>query len=389
MAVCLTVWLVLSDMAASLPDPVLQKGGIVEDDYALATYKLLTVDWAVSSYDFARCLRHGRHWHVGFDTRVDQHNALCLNSKTLSEAESLGLHFAPGPSVSCDFVRNQTAICEWFTEPSAWQSYVTVPLEFTTRDFPHVFGKSPWVSGLDVFWSCCAAVRRNPYRFFQRILTSEIRISFPAGDIGGHLMFLRTLAAKEGISKIVEFGTRKGTSTLALFLGLADQSFFLGTSASVRSEESKTSQARAPLEMISYDVIRFRYRELFEEAGRLMGISYSQPIQSSLAAKFASTDILFIDTIHTYGQLRRELALHHHAVKKYIVLHDTELFAETARANEVELLRNREDSASWPEEDLTHGLRRAVNEFLRQHLEWQVMIHFPNDSGLTVLARRL
>lgn len=43
-------------------------------------------------------------------------------------------------------------------------------------------------------------------------------------------------------------------------------------------------------------------------------------------------DMLFIDTFHVYGQLRRELARHHGSVSRYIVLHDTEVDKDPGEA---------------------------------------------------------
>ena len=44
---------------------------------------------------------------------------------------------------------------------------------------------------------------------------------------------------------------------------------------------------------------------------------------SDLNITINKTDILFIDSWHCYGQLIRELDLHHKNVNKYIILHDT------------------------------------------------------------------
>jgi hypothetical protein len=46
------------------------------------------------------------------------------------------------------------------------------------------------------------------------------------------------------------------------------------------------------------------------------------------------TDLLFIDTWHVYGHLKRELAYWHSYAKKFIILHDTtvdEIYGETIR----------------------------------------------------------
>ena len=42
-------------------------------------------------------------------------------------------------------------------------------------------------------------------------------------------------------------------------------------------------------------------------------------------------DLLFIDTFHVYGQLKRELARFEGQVRRYIAMHDTEVDAEVSR----------------------------------------------------------
>eukprot|EP00933_Yihiella_yeosuensis_P046427 TRINITY_DN41950_c0_g1_i1.p1 TRINITY_DN41950_c0_g1~~TRINITY_DN41950_c0_g1_i1.p1 ORF type:complete len:332 (+),score=14.60 TRINITY_DN41950_c0_g1_i1:58-996(+) len=306
------------------------------------------------------CLRQGRQFHI----RPKQAQAACLSPEDRSSAAKYDGH------ISCAFIRNSTSMCEWFTRPQLvyWRSQ--------PRDFPNLFGEHNYFTGVEKFWSCCPAVRKNPYEFFQRIFTAEIRLSWPGGDIAGHLPFLRTLAAQQSTTKIVEFGTRKGTSTLAFLLGLADQ-----------VQLSRTVPSKSSVELTSYDVEPFRYAKLFQDAGRLLGISYSFRKQSSLKVQIPPIDILFIDTLHTYGLLRRELALHQHAVKHYIVLHDTEVWGEKTSLWDIDLLLSDPDTAGWPEEDYHAGLLRAVREFLQVHSEWQQVFHFKSDNGLTVLAR--
>eukprot|EP00933_Yihiella_yeosuensis_P037890 TRINITY_DN31889_c0_g1_i1.p1 TRINITY_DN31889_c0_g1~~TRINITY_DN31889_c0_g1_i1.p1 ORF type:complete len:386 (-),score=29.84 TRINITY_DN31889_c0_g1_i1:267-1424(-) len=350
-----------------------QEIGVTEDSEvtdALRSENLMRLEMDHRVDDMVRCLRRGREFHLGFDIeRVDQAQALCLRPADVKSASTL-IYWPFYANISCSFIRNSTQTCEWFTQPKReyWRSL--------NRDFPPFFGIHYFTGGLEFFWSCCSAVRQNPYKFFQRLFTAEVRISFPKGDIGGHLMFLRTLAARESTSRIVELGTRKGSSTMAFLLGLADQAQLSGSEPTFKA---------STLELISYDVEVFRYANIFREVAEMLGVSYSHRIQSSLEAQIPSTDILFIDTLHSYGQLRRELALHHHSVKNYIVLHDTETWADEVYHEEEAQLRLL--YPSWPEEDFNQGLRRGVDEFLQAHSEWKVIFHFENDNGLTVLAR--
>ena len=102
-------------------------------------------------------------------------------------------------------------------------------------------------------------------------------------------------------------------------------------------------------------------------------------LMNSLHVQIAPTDLLFIDTLHTYLQLKEELHLHNDKVKKWIILHDTESFGEF--------------SEGWqdipnPAIEQKQGINAAVKEFLTVHPEWQIKEHFTINNGLTVLERR-
>jgi len=72
------------------------------------------------------------------------------------------------------------------------------------------------------------------------------------------------------------------------------------------------------------------------------------------------TDLLFIDTAHTYEQCSKELKIHSHKVNKYLMFHDTTLCPE---------------------------LNKAIEEFLKDNLNWKVKEIFTNNNGLTVLEK--
>ena len=81
------------------------------------------------------------------------------------------------------------------------------------------------------------------------------------------------------------------------------------------------------------------------------------------------TDLLFIDTLHNYAQLRSELAKHSGQVRRYIVLHDTETFGFK------------------DELGLGPGLQQAIDEFLAANNSWRLRNKYTNNNGLTVLER--
>lgn len=87
-----------------------------------------------------------------------------------------------------------------------------------------------------------------------------------------------------------------------------------------------------------------------------------------LTVEIEPTDMLFVDTLHTYDQLRMELARHAWNVRKYLAFHDTEMFGDAG-------------------EDNGRGLNPAISEFLAAHPIWYECYRTNVNNGLTILAR--
>lgn len=92
------------------------------------------------------------------------------------------------------------------------------------------------------------------------------------------------------------------------------------------------------------------------------GTTFEFRHQSSLDITLPEHDLLFIDTLHEYDQLTKELDLHSGKCKKYILMHDTSLDGDTEM---------------W----------RAVQDFLARDSNWKLRERFENNNGLTVLER--
>jgi len=82
------------------------------------------------------------------------------------------------------------------------------------------------------------------------------------------------------------------------------------------------------------------------------------------------TDMLFIDTLHNYHQLKKELELHGNKVKKFLLFHDTVTFG------------HRDESGFGG-----IGLVPAIQEFCQLFPEWKLLEHYTNNNGLTILAK--
>lgn len=100
-------------------------------------------------------------------------------------------------------------------------------------------------------------------------------------------------------------------------------------------------------------------------------------------------DLVFIDTWHIYGQLKRELARYEPLAKKYIVMHDTTV--DEWEGETIRLGWNAEEQSKqtgWPVEEITKGLWPAVDEFLRKNEgKWELKKRYFNNNGLTILKR--
>ena len=110
--------------------------------------------------------------------------------------------------------------------------------------------------------------------------------------------------------------------------------------------------------------------------------------EDDLKCPLIKTDLLFIDTWHVYGHLKRELARWNLSVNKYIIMHDTtvdEWRGETLRLGLDSVTQS--VSSGIPVEEITKGLWPAIEEFLKEHPEWKLEKRYTNNNGLTILAR--
>jgi len=123
-----------------------------------------------------------------------------------------------------------------------------------------------------------------------------------------------------------------------------------------------------PKKLISYDLqIPDACRTVFD---LVKGNTEVQLIQgNTLEVQIEETDMLFIDTLHTYDQLKEELRLHGNKAKKYLVFHDTETFG----------LKGEDGSE--------RGLKNAFNEYKVLNPHWSLYRHYDNNNGLTILKR--
>lgn len=188
------------------------------------------------------------------------------------------------------------------------------------------------------------------------------------GDINEHLIYLMKLSSE--CSSILECGVRTVVSSWAFLNGLT-----LNTT---------TLDKR----MTSCDIQRSDNINTLERACIENGVKFNFFQGNDLDLPMEHYDLIFIDTWHIYGQLKRELQKMNSYATKYIVMHDTEIDKIDG-----ESIRNGWDTkqqateSGFPEYEIRGGLERAIKEFLIQHPEWKIKQRFTHNYGLTVLER--
>lgn len=130
--------------------------------------------------------------------------------------------------------------------------------------------------------------------------------------------------------------------------------------------------AARPKRLISYDIadpknwggdISYTYKAA-EEAG----VSFTFIQKNVLDVEIEETDMLFIDTLHNYNQMKKELALHGNKARKYLVFHDTQTNRTRGETEGVGI---------WP----------AIEEFMKENPHWTIQEQLEINNGLTVLVR--
>lgn len=154
-------------------------------------------------------------------------------------------------------------------------------------------------------------------------------------DIEGHLPYLRRLASL--CNDVIEFGTRAGNGSTLAFVRGAQRS------------------------VTAYDLKGCGFVPKLKEIAAERGITFELIIADVREIKIPETDLLFIDTHHTYEQLSKELELHGEKARKYMAFHDTHLFPE---------------------------MTPALYDYLEAHPSWVVGYDSPDWCGLTVVRRK-
>ena len=168
------------------------------------------------------------------------------------------------------------------------------------------------------------------------------------GDIYEHIPTLRALT--EECDLVTEMGVRWVVSTWAFLAG-------------------------KPKKLISIDIDYHPDIEKVKKIAFENGISFEFIQGNTLQITIEETDLLFLDTLHTYTQLKKELTLHANKVRKYIIMHDTTTYAHCGMGPEL------------GGDIIPLGLWNAITEFLAQNINWRIKARYTNNNGLTILEK--
>jgi len=173
------------------------------------------------------------------------------------------------------------------------------------------------------------------------------KLEHTPSDINEHIPTLVKYASE--CSHITEMGVRAFCSTWAFIKG-------------------------NPKKLICYDISHPSEFggdiNIVSEISKINNVDFSFILGDTTKVEIEPTDLLFIDTLHSYKQLKTELRLHANKTSKYIIMHDTTTF----------------ESGGGGEGD-TIGLWPAIEEFLAENKNnWKLLNRYINNNGLTILS---
>lgn len=185
------------------------------------------------------------------------------------------------------------------------------------------------------------------------------------GDLSEHLYTIKKYAEK--CEHITELGVRWVVSTWALLAG-------------------------KPKTLNSFDVIHYVYHGVpatkINDAAKEQDTDFNFYEENVLTTdKIVQTDLLFLDTLHSYKQVKLELYLHANKVRKYIIITNAVTYGnsnegpvatEKLTGEALHVYKNLQDK---------QGIMTAVKEFLEENPEWRVKEFFKNCNGLCILER--
>ena len=105
-------------------------------------------------------------------------------------------------------------------------------------------------------------------------------------------------------------------------------------------------------------------------------IDFNFILGDTTTIEIEDTDLIFMDTLHDYDQLKKELTLHGNKSRKYLIFHDTLSHKFRNESNPYVIGTSINDKI---------GIYPAIHEFLLENPHWYIHEVYTNCSGLTIL----
>lgn len=179
---------------------------------------------------------------------------------------------------------------------------------------------------------------------------------FISSDIKEHLPTLVDFAARFDTRNIVELGVRWVVSTLAF--AVARPHLLYCVDLEHPDDTQWADRADGKMDMIKkfakQEDIDFRF---YKGDSRTVDVD-------------VACDLLFIDTLHDYAQLKAELNHWQEKCHKWIIIHDTETFGK------------KDESTGKGK-----GMWKAIEEFVDSS-DWELYSHYYYNNGMTVLKHK-
>lgn len=180
-----------------------------------------------------------------------------------------------------------------------------------------------------------------------------------------HTPLLRALSS--GCNTVIELGTGRCLTSWAFIKGLLDNT-------------------NGPKRFITCDIVKDPNVGAVRSACENRNIEFEFIEGNDLDYMgWPEADMVWIDTWHVYGHLKRELAYFSN-LTSLMVLHDTSVDHEVGES--VRLNSNIEQQmeiSGYSREEIERGIWPAVEEFVAQNPSWYVEARYLYNNGLTIL----
>lgn len=210
---------------------------------------------------------------------------------------------------------------------------------------------------------CFIIIQMNTYGSTEELNVQYIHHCTIPSDINEHVPVLKRLSQE--CECVTEIGVREAVSTWGILKGL--------------SENNKIKKGYLGIDLC-YPSCLLQLSSIAEGAT----VDFDFWKVNDMEIDIPETDMLFIDSLHTYCHLTYELETFSPKVRKYIAMHDTSA-----------PWGNQDDDAyhgnysEYPEHinKQKRGLWPAVEDFLSSHPEWKLNERKLNNHGFTILER--